>query len=66
MIDIKDVEAIKVEMDRLELSLNALHVKLIKERLNEERFPGLHPKERGDVKRKSMDLTRALAELRRP
>jgi hypothetical protein len=32
----------------------------------EKKEPGTHPRETGAVKRASMDLTRALADLRRP
>ena len=66
MIEIKDIKAVETEMKRLSNALNALHVELIKEQQSTYSHVGLLPKQRGDVKRKSMDLTRALAEMRRP
>jgi len=38
----------------------------VKEALRADRFLNNHPKETGALRRSSMDLTRALADLRRP
>lgn len=59
-MDKKKIDAVKVEMKRLEARIKNL----------EESDDGTHrywaSKETGAVRRASMDLTRALAELRKP
>jgi len=55
------MDKVSDEMNRLKGAMRELRV-----RLAEDNFPAHWPAHTGAIKRASMDLTRALAELRRP
>lgn len=57
------IEAVKVEMKRLAARINELEAKQKAEA--NEKYPSLNPRQTGAVRRASMDLTRALSDLRR-
>lgn len=59
MIDLKNIDEVMVEVDRFRAACKALRVAARHEDLRS------CPKARGRVLRASMDLTRALADLRR-
>lgn len=57
------VEKVKAEMNRLSNAILELDQETIDPRMNEYLWA---PKQTGAVRRASMDLTRALADLRKP
>jgi len=61
-ITLKKIEAALVEAQRFVDSCEKLRERMTK---NRYKFCDYLPKETGDVRRKSMDLTRSLADLRR-
>lgn len=61
MVTKEKMDKVSDEMNRLKGAMRELRV-----RLAEDNFPAHWPAHTGAIKRASMDLTRALAELRRP
>ena len=60
-VTIKKVEAVQVEIDRLQKAMDKLKAKA-----SSSNSLWCHPKESGSVKRASMDLSRSLSALRKP